>query len=219
LIIKENILGSHSVRNFREALLRGDKGSASEILSHAIGGSTSLDVLETFVVAALEDIGNSWEKGEAALSQIYISGRICEDLMAAYLIESGTVSQSNPRAAIAVLNDHHLLGKRIILAFLKASGVSVLDWGSCSEDQLVQRTLESRVDILLISTLMLPSALRIGSVRKRLRENGFTGKIIVGGAPFRIDPSLVAEVGADATAANAMECVRMVKHMLQELTE
>lgn len=207
---------SRSAQNFQEALLQGDKGSAAEILSRTVGDPPSMPELEQLVVTALDNIGTSWETGEAALSQVYMSGRICEDLLAPYFPQRSTEPQSPPRVAIAVLNDHHLLGKRIILSFLKASGIPVLDWGSCSEEQLVTRTLENRVRILLVSTLMLPSALRIGPARKRLRESGFTGKLIVGGAPFRIDPSLVREVGADATADNAMECVNLVKRFLQE---
>ena len=177
-----------------------------------------MTALEELVVTALDNIGSSWEKGEAALSQVYMGGRICEDLMSPYFPQSQTTSAAPPNVAIAVLNDHHLLGKRIVLSFLKASGIPVLDWGSCSEDQLIERTLESRVQVLLISTLMLPSALKIGPVRERLRNSGFTGRIIVGGAPFRIDPTLAAEVGADATADNAMDCVKLVKRMLQEVS-
>ena len=203
--------------NFQEALLGGDRQIATDVLSRAVGNPPSMDALEKIVVTALDNIGASWERGEAALSQVYMSGRICEELMSPYFPHTDDAPLSQSRLAIAVLNDHHLLGKRIVLSFLKASGLPVQDWGTCTEDRLVDRTLESGVDILLISALMLPSALKVGPVGKRLRENGFTGKIIVGGAPFRIDPSLVEEVGADATADNAMECVKMVKRMLQEV--
>ena len=209
---------THHAHDFQEALLRGDRQAAATVLSMVVGDPPAMSALEELVVTALDTIGSSWEQGQAALSKVYISTRICEDLMSPYFPQSPGASAAAPEVAIAVLNDHHLLGKRIVLSFLKASGVPVQDWGSCSEDQLVGRTLESRVRVLLISTLMLPSALKIRTVRERLRSNGFNGKIIVGGAPFRIDPTLVEEVGADATADNAMDCVKLVKRMLQEVS-
>jgi len=73
-----------------------------------------------------------------------------------------------------------------------------------------------RIDILLISALMLPSALQVKEVARLLAERGLDVKIIVGGAPFRLDRALFREVGADAAAERASEVVAMIRQVSGE---
>ncbi len=63
----------------------------------------------------LERIGNLWEKGHCALSQVYMSRRICEELVDALLGPAQSAWLFPPgaaRLALAVLEDHHMLGKQ-----------------------------------------------------------------------------------------------------------
>ena len=108
--------------------------------------------------------------------------------------------------AIAVLEDYHLLGKRIVYSTLRASGFELLDYGRMDLEELANQAQEDSVEILLISTLMLCSALRVKDLRGRLPGM----KIVVGGAPFRFDDQLWKEVGADATSATASGAVSII---------
>ena len=47
----------------------------------------------------LERIGNLWEKGHCALSQVYMSRRICEELVDALLGPAETAKLTTPVAA------------------------------------------------------------------------------------------------------------------------
>lgn len=49
--------------------------------------------------------------------------------------------------------------------------------------------------MLMLSVLMLRSALDVSRVRAGLRAGGRGVVLVVGGAPFRLDPGLAAEVG------------------------
>lgn len=80
-----------------------------------------------------------------ALSQVYMSGRFCEELVEEVLPPSDPDRKHQPRSAIAVLNDFHLLGKRIVYAMLRASGFELFDYGRLDVEGLVQRALEDRV--------------------------------------------------------------------------
>ena len=82
---------------------------------------------------------------------------------------------------------------------------------------LVRKTVAAHVRILLVSTLMLPSALRVREVRRLLDEEGVSPKIVVGGAPFRFDPRLWKDVGADAMGAGAAEAVAIVRRLAEEV--
>jgi methanogenic corrinoid protein MtbC1 len=166
------------------------------------------------VVSSLERIGRDWEAGNVALSQVYMSGRICEDLMAAIHPENDGMARISGNCAIALLNDYHLLGKRIVLSALRSAGFNIQDWGRLTPEEVVSRIEGNGTEVALISTLMLSSALCVRDVRSRLDAKGLKCKLLVGGAPFRLDKNLWKEVGADATADNAMDSIRVLSTLL-----
>ena len=80
-------------------------------------------------------------------------------------------------------------------------------------ERIAERAAEEGVEVLLISTLMLHAALKVADLRKRLESLGLPTRIIVGGAPFRLDESLWREVGAHAfgpTAHSALSLMHSV---------
>jgi methanogenic corrinoid protein MtbC1 len=175
---------------------------------------------EALVPPALEQIGAAWEKGECALAQVYMSGRICEALAdalpsAPVQTESGE-NGSQPTIAISVLDDYHFLGKQLVRTVLRTAGWSVQDYAQQSVASLVARVVADRVDILLVSTLMLPSALRVAALMAQLRAAAPGVRVIVGGAPFRFDPLLWQQVGADAMGYNASDAIALVRQMAGE---
>jgi methanogenic corrinoid protein MtbC1 len=118
--------------------------------------------------------------------------------------------------AIAVLLDHHALGKRIVYSIVRAGGFEIADLGQgLSVEELVAKTLEEKIEILLISTLMLPSALKVKAVRDQLAAQGVTPRIIVGGAPFRFDKNLWQTVGADADGKNATSIIKTIEELMK----
>ena len=112
--------------------------------------------------------------------------------------------------AICVLSDHHKLGKIIVYSLLRASGFDLFDYGTMEVDDLIERVKKDKIEILLISTLMLPSALKVKKVKEKLIDDNLDVKIIVGGAPFRFDDKLWQEVGADAMCQTASEAVTVI---------
>ena len=168
--------------------------------------------VEQDVVPAMERIGSLWEEGRLSLSQVYMSGRICEDLVGRLLPRRASEERGGMKTALVVLEDRHLLGKRMVAAALAVSGRTFLDYGSMDADSLVRRAGADGVDTLLFSVLMLHSALRVRRVREGLdRSSGRPVKIVVGGAPFRLEPGLWREVGADAMGKNASEVIPILE--------
>ncbi len=193
---------------FEEALLAVDRVGARRALE--ADPDVPLEArLEGIVVPALERLGVAWEREQVALSQIYMAGRIAEDLISA-LRPPPAPQPGAPRLAITVLEDHHVLGKRLVLAMLGAAGVPVVDLGHTTVEELVERVCAERFDLVLISVLMLPSALRVRQVVEGLAARGRPVPLVVGGAPFRLDPELAARVGAWAYGTSAADAVKLV---------
>jgi methanogenic corrinoid protein MtbC1 len=201
------------VKPFREALEALDRVRAEAVFGEAADARGPLEAVESVVVPALEEIGQAWEAGDLALSQVYMSGRVCEDIVERSLPATDPEKLLQPRVAIVVLSDWHLLGKRIVWSVLRASGIALLDYGRMDVEPLVERVLRDGVDILLVSVLLLPSALQVRKLTNRLHAAGANVRVVVGGAPFRFDEALWREVGADAMGRTAADAVAIVRRL------
>lgn len=205
------------INDFEDSLLNINRIRAAQILEQCYQSEKSFVSLEQIVMKTLERIGQGWENGTIALSQVYMSGVICEELIDKYLPRLDIKRKNIPKMGIGVLLDHHSLGKRIVYSVLRAAGFDIIDLGSgISVDDIVDETIKQKIEILLISTLMLPSALKIKDVRKKLDDSGKDVKIIVGGAPFRFDDKLWIKVDADADGKTAVNAIEVINGMTKE---
>ncbi|MCI5144861.1 MAG: cobalamin B12-binding domain-containing protein, partial [Candidatus Electrothrix sp. AR3] len=162
-------------------------------------------------------IGSAWEKGNVALAQVYMSSKICEELVEQFLPSTTPEGIQQARMGITLLDDYHALGKMIISATLRASGYELQDYGRLTATELVQRVCDDQIQIILISTLMLRSALQVKEVKNLLTAAGSSAKIIVGGAPFNFDSELWREVGADDMGTNAADAIRAVARCMEKM--
>ena len=204
------------IRLFRTSLEAMDRVEAERVFQQALACMTPIQAVERVVVPALEQVGQAWDRGDVALSQVYMSGRLCETLVERALPPSDPDRKRQPRSAIVVLSDYHMLGKRIVYSVMRASGFELFDYGRMDVDELVERALADRLRVLLISTLMLPSALKIEAVCSRLRKANAGVRVLVGGAPFLFDAQLWSEVGADAMGRTATDAVSIVTQWMKD---
>jgi len=186
-------------KEFKSVLLDFDKEKAREILMQASKNGNKRESIPDIITNVLTEIGDEWDKGELALSQIYLTGQICEQLVQD-LFPSEISEKSKPAVtAVVTFNDYHVLGKRILYSILRSSGFNILDYGQgINTSQIIKKLKSDKIQFLLISTLMLHSALEIKELRKEIDKHKLSVKIMVGGAPFIFDKLLWQQVGADA---------------------
>jgi len=202
--------------HFVTALLGADRIAAETIKDELSRDMLPLEFAEGILVPALEEIGSLWDKGEVALSQVFMSGRISERLLDSLLSSGPDSSTRQFPIGIAVLADQHVLGKRIVHSILRSAGYDPIDFGAgISAEKLAEKVVSEGVRVLLVSTLMLPSALRVKELC-RLLENQDV-KVIVGGAPFLFDKDLWREVGADGMGRNAADAISLVQKFEEEM--
>jgi len=197
---------------FKKALLELNRLEVTSILEKVKEYEGDADFVEDILVPVLEDIGAGWEKGTVALSQVYVSGRICEELIDILFPMKANKLDTDASIAIVTYDDFHPLGKKIVYSTFRASGINLLDYGfGVEEDELIEKVIADNISILVVSVLMLPSALRIKDLKARLNERGVDVKILVGGAPFRFDSELWKEVGADAMGRTPLDSLKVIK--------
>ena len=148
-----------------------------------------MSLSEAVVVPALERIGASWEAGHISLATLYLSGVLAEEVVAEVLPSTRPGNGGTPSIAIVVLEDHHVLGKRLVLSALRSAGYAVEDYGhGLSPRDVVARCRAEEPRVLLVSTLMLPAALKVRALVDGLAGLAQRPALFVGGAPFRLDP-------------------------------
>lgn len=202
-------------QRFLDTLLAMDRIGSEKVLREVAAQQQSFEAVEQVITETLAIIGDGWEAGDYSLSQIYMSGVICEEIIERMLPEFRMVRKNSPKIGIGVLIDNHALGKRIVKAVVQAEGFEIFDFGhGLSVDEMVEKTMAYRIDVLLVSTLMLPSALKVKGIREQFDQRGLTTRLIVGGAPFRFDSSLWQQVGADADGKNATAVIPIIERLV-----
>lgn len=204
------------VLELERALLAVDRVATQRIFSRPEVSTDPVQRIEGLIVPVLDRIGMGWNEGRVSLSQVYMAGRLCEAMVEAVLPATDPARHSQPPIATAVLEDYHLLGLRIVRSALRSEGFHVHDFGRVELSDLLERVRSEHIAVLLLSELMLPAALRVKDLVRRLRDEGLATRVIVGGAPFRFDRSLAQEVGADAMGTSATEAVHLVRRLLGE---
>lgn len=97
------------VNDFTEALLSLDQLTARKIVTKQTQRISAIKFVEEVVNVALERIGNGWQEGTVALSQVYMGGRICEKLVDEILPQAAPERKHQPKMAMGTLADHHQL--------------------------------------------------------------------------------------------------------------
>lgn len=201
----------YRVENLISALITMDRLTIRDILNPADGKIQKELIIDTTIVPALEEIGRRWEEGTLAISQVYMAGILIEEAITAIFPEIENERNNQSKIATVVLEDYHMLGERIVAAHLIGAGYAPIRYGRRDVSELLQLIKRDNIRYLLISTLMLPSALKVREVTSVLSGEGV--KVIVGGAPFRIDPELGNEVGADRVCNTASDAVMAIREL------
>lgn len=197
---------------FSGALLAGDRVHASALLSQL--GPLNSETLDALAVPALQLIGAGSARGEIPLDSVYLSARLLASLVAAELAPGQLLRPDQPRIAIGVLEDSHLLGSQIVRAVLGGAGYEVVDWGArLTVADFATRAAAEGTELVLVSVLMLRAALRVGELRPALAAVGSSATIVVGGAPFRFDPELATDVGVELVGREATDVLGILAQL------
>lgn len=195
---------------FELELLSNDMPSAKRLLLVTLSTTSPQDRIENVISPVLKKIGEKWERGEVALSQVYLSLKICEELVTEIYGTGEVERRSPPTIAIVSLEDYHLLGVHIVRMAMQSAGEAVLDYGRMDVETLADRLCRDKIQYLLVSTLMLRSALQVKRLQEILEARSINLMVIVGGAPFRFDELLWKKVRADLTTQSPMEALEFI---------
>lgn len=216
----------HYIRSYNEAVLETDKQAALDIVDQALAnGFTPENIVFQLVIPAVEQMMSFIEKDpDANLAQHFMTAQIAAEVTERMLERFSTPPQLIGRVIIgAAYGDLHSLGKRIVSGCLKSLMVDVVDLGiNVAAERFVDAAVENDAQVIAISAMMVHTATGdkgCSRVRAILQERGLEHKIkvAVGGAPYRFDPELYQQVGADAWAPDGVTAAKVIVDLIREV--
>lgn len=205
------------IEEFQHLLLSLDRIEIEQFINRIKTKISLQDIINKIIFPALQNIGKLWSDGTLALSQVYMSGKICKDITDSLFPKESSQKKDFPKIGLCNLEDHHPLGMQIISSYLKAYGVYPIEYKvGITVEEMVNKIIEDKIRILLISTLMIRSVYKIEELVNKIKQEGIEVSIIVGGAPFIFDPQLYEEVGADYMGSNAFELLDIIYKLLKQ---
>jgi methanogenic corrinoid protein MtbC1 len=213
---------------FREAIFNMERDKAHQVVKDAlINGLTPEMVVEQIVIPAMETMTQALsEHAESNLALHYMASQISAEVTDAMLKKFTHKKEAIGRVILGTTaGDLHTLGKRIVYGCCYARMIDIIDIGAnISAEKFVEEAVRQNAQVIAVSAMMVHTAKgKNGPIRIRelLKEKGLEKqiKLVVGGAPFKFDPTLWSTVGADdwaedgVTAAKKIETlIKAVKH-------
>lgn len=172
-------------------------------------GKSQLDLIDRYLIPALDQVGKDFEKGRAFLPQLLMSADAAK---AAFAVIKASLSdkprQVKGRLILAtVKGDVHDIGKNIVKVLLENYGYEVVDLGKdVPPEVIVDTAIKERIPLVGLSALMTTTVVSMEETIRLLRARKPGTKVIVGGAVMTAD--YAREIGADAYGKDAMATVR-----------
>jgi methanogenic corrinoid protein MtbC1 len=201
---------------YLDAIREGDRRRAFQIIDTARGAGIDLSTIYVGVFQpALREIGCLWQQNVITVAEEHLATAITQAAMARAYQSAFTWHTALGRTLIAscVDTERHEVGLRMLCDLLDLEGWHTTYLGaSVPVESLVTMVQRRKPDVVALSAALTPHVPRvrtmIDEIVKALGDD--RPLIIVGGRPFLDDPTLAIRVGADFTAQNAVDAVRLL---------
>lgn len=205
-----------SIQDISAAIETGKVKIIQELVLESVKeGIDPMEILNSGMIRAMENIGERFSRGEAFVPEMLISARTMKkgvETLKPYLTASGANTLGQVVIG-TVSGDIHDIGKNLVAMMLESAGFEVIDLGiDVSAERFIQSICENEsVRIVALSTLLtttMPAMRRIVEELNQLETRG-RFRVMVGGAP--ITEEFARSIGADGYTADAASAASMAK--------
>ena len=200
----------------KEAIEKGLKEKANEITTAMLGNSAPLDIVNTHVIPALDNVGKRFEEKKLFLPQLLMSAEAAKasfEVIKATMSADGSSVKKGSIVIATVHGDIHDIGKNIVKLLLENYGYNVIDLGKNVPPETVLRAVtDNHAPLVGLSALMTTTVPAMEETVKLIKENAPWCKTVVGGAVLTQD--YADKIGANKYAADAMETVRYAESVI-----
>lgn len=194
----------------RRLVLTGRKADMTQATRTLLQTHEPLDVVNSFFIPALDEVGAKFESGEFFLPQLMASAEAVKvgfDVVKA----AAPAAESGNKGVVAlatVKGDIHDIGKNIVKMLLENYGYTVIDLGrDASPEDILQAVQKHHVTLVGLSALMTTTVRSMEQTISLLHASAPDCKIMVGGAV--LNPEYAQMVGADYYGKDAAEAAKI----------
>ena len=213
-----------------QAIVKGYPEKAEAEAAQLLQTASPMDIVNNYIVPALDNVGDDYASGEKFLPQLLLSADTVSKVFALLKKHIAANSANNPDAQksngkilmATVQGDIHDIGKNIVCAMLENYGFEVIDLGKdVAPETIIQTALEQKITLIGLSALMTTTVLSMENTIRMLREtekeqaelgNNIKFVIVAGGAV--LTPEYAKKIGADYYGKDAMTTVSIAKKVL-----
>ncbi|MEP7136156.1 MAG: cobalamin-dependent protein [Chloroflexota bacterium] len=204
-------------RRYLEALLIGDRQSASQLILQAVG--TGMPVKEVYLQIfqrTQHEIGRLWQVNQISVAQEHYCTAATQMIMSQlYPQIFAGAKNGHTLVATCVDGELHEIGARMVADLLELDGWDTHFLGANTPTQSVLQMLAQRqAAILAISATMTFHLDKVRELIVETRQSGLKVHILVGGQPFNQVANLWQQVGADGYAADAEQAVATADRLI-----
>lgn len=184
-------------------------------IDELLDDNSPMEIVEGFLIPALDDVGKKFETGEIFLPQLIMSAEAAKtafQIINSYNKKIGSQSSfAKGKILLAtVRGDIHEIGKNIVKAMLENYGYEVIDLGiDVPKEKIVARIKQANIHLVGLSALMTNSLKSMEETIKAIRLIDTDCKVMVGGAV--LNPEYANMIGADYYGKDAREAVMIAQ--------
>lgn len=198
--------------DLKTAILKGLKTQAREITRERVESGNPLELIDSDIIPALNEIGTAFEQKKAYLPQLLISAEAAAEAFSVIKEKLPSSADKSKKIVIAtVKGDIHDIGKNIVRTLLENYGFYVVDLGRDVSPEII---VDNAKDCKLVglSALMTTTVPAMEETVKLLHKTYPDIKVVVGGAV--LTETYAKKIGADFYGHDAMDTVRIAQKVL-----
>ncbi len=178
--------------DIKTAVYKGLKENVKDEVKRLLKEKTELEIVDYYLIPALDKVGDDFEKGVIFLPQLIKSASAAEagfEVIKAAISKSGKKTISKGDIIVAtVKGDIHDIGKNIAKVILENYGYNVIDLGrNVDAETIVEEAKKRNVKLIGLSALMTTTLENMKLTILRIKEELPDAKIMVGGAVLTED--------------------------------
>lgn len=203
--------------DLKTAIEKGLKEDAYQTTVALVKTKEPLEIINTYLIPALDTVGKGFEKGTVFLPQLLMSADATKSSFAVLkeeLEKNGGEEKEKEKVILAtVKGDIHDIGKNIVKVLLENYSFEVIDLGKdVAPECIVETVLEKEVKLVGLSALMTTTVVSMEETIRQLREKAPDCKVMVGGAV--LNQEYADMIGADFYGKDAMQSVYYAQKIL-----
>ncbi len=216
---KEDVSKNKVEKDLKDIIILGMKEVAADKTRELLKTTPSMEIVDTYLIPALDIVGIKYEKGEIFLPQLIRSAETVKNafkVIKEQLIVEGNEKISKGKILLAtVKGDIHDIGKNIVKILLENYGFEIIDLGKdVSIENVVATVKEENIQLIGLSSLMTTTVESMEETIMALRENNLQCSIMVGGAVLTKD--YAEKIGANFYGKDANEAVNIARKVMEK---